>query len=243
MNKLIIQAIVIFGSFLASYFISHIISRSDEISIAISLVLAALPQLVSRKRIELRRKQIESNWPIAIESVVSALHSGRSITEALVELEEYGPTELSNSWMRISNKLRDGYTVDQVLREESGELGSPRADQFFATMIFAKEYGGNSVQSSLRQLAQLMREEHQVHEEIETKFGWVRNSAILAAIAPWLLLIILTSQPRTIEAFATDGGKTILSLGVVATAVAYLWMERLAKLPQVPRTLSLSAQN
>ena len=87
------------------------------------------------------------------------------------------------------------------------------------------------------------RQEHQVHEEIETKFGWVRNSAILAAIAPWLLLLILTSQPRTIEAFATDGGKTILSLGLVATALAYLWMERLAKLPQGPRTLSLSEQN
>ena len=243
MNKLHIQVTVIVGSFLASYFISHLISRSDEISLAISLILAALPQLVSRKRFESRKRQLESYWPIAIESVVSALHSGRSITEALVELEEYGPTELSNSWIRISNNLQNGRSLDQVLRAESGELKSPRADQFFATLIFAKEYGGNSVQSSLRQLAQLMREEHQVHEEIETKFGWVRNSAILAAIAPWLLLLILTSQPRTIEAFATDGGKTILSLGVVATALAYLWMERLAKLPQGPRTLSLSEQN
>ena len=243
MNKLHIQVTVIAGSFLASYFISHLISRSDEISLAVSLILAALPQLVNQKRFESRKRQLESYWPIAIESVVSALHSGRSISEALVELKEYGPTELSNSWIRISNNLQNGRSVDQVLRAESGELKSPRADQFFATLIFAKEYGGNSVQSSLRQLAQLMREEHQVHEEIETKFGWVRNSAILAAIAPWLLLLILTSQPRTIEAFATAGGKTILSLGVVATALAYLWMERLAKLPQGPRTLSLSEQN
>ena len=85
-----------------------------------------------------------------------------------------------------------------------------------------------------------MRDEHQVHEEIETKFGWIRNSAILAATAPWILLLILSSQPNTIQAFATDGGKMILSIGIAATAIAYLWMERLAKIPSTPRILSLA---
>ena len=239
MNKLMIQLLTVCGSFVSTFFVAHLITRSDEISLAIALILASLPHLIIRKKEEAKVRYQESLWPQAIESVVSALHSGRSITEALVELDQYGPIELSHSWIRIRNEIRGGKSVDSTLRGESDQLKSPRADQFFATLIFAKEYGGNSVQSSLRQLAQLMREEYQVQEEIETKFGWVRNSALLAGIAPWLLLLILTAQPNTIQAFATSGGKFILSIGVAATAIAYIWMERLAKMPNAPRTLSL----
>jgi tight adherence protein B len=240
MNKLLPQITTAFLTFITTYYVTNFITRSHEISLAIGLVLSTLPHLIIRKRLDAKTKRQESLWPEAIESVISALHSGRSISEAIVELEEYGPQGLVYSWSRISRGLRDGNSLDNELRYESDRLASPRADQFFATLIFAKEYGGNSVQSSLRQLSQLMRDEHQVHEEIETKFGWIRNSAILAATAPWILLLILSSQPNTIQAFATDGGKMILSIGIAATAIAYLWMERLAKIPSTPRILSLA---
>ncbi|NDC13287.1 MAG: hypothetical protein EBZ85_04050 [Actinobacteria bacterium] len=238
MNKLMIQLLAVCGSFVSTFFIAHLITRSDEISLAIALILASLPHLIIRKKEEAKVRYQESLWPQAIESVVSALHSGRSITEALVELDQYGPIELSHSWIRIRNEIRGGKSVDSTLRGESDQLKSPRADQFFATLIFAKEYGGNSVQSSLRQLAQLMREEYQVQEEIETKFGWVRNSALLAGIAPWLLLLILASQPSTRAAFSTETGIYILGLGFVLTAIAYMWMNLAGRLPEVPRALA-----
>ena len=72
-------------------------------------------------------------------------------------------------------------------------------DQFFATLIFAKNFGGHSVQLSLRHLAAFIRDDIQMMEEIQTRFGWVRNSAILAASAPWLLLLLLSAQPGKIS--------------------------------------------
>lgn len=184
----------------------------------------------------------EGAWPVAIENVVSALHAGTPIAESIRILAQHSPENLRDIWIDVDNALRHGGNFEEVLRSASTRLNSGRADQFFLTLIFAKEYGGTSVQRSLRFLANFIREEQQVIEEIETKFGWVRNSAVLAAIAPWILLLILSSQPTTVTAYSTDGGRIILSLGVIATAVAYLWMERISRLPIAPRLLDISSQ-
>jgi len=48
-------------------------------------------------------------------------------------------------------------------------------------------------------------------------------------------LIILSSQPSTLKAFETPAGNLILIFGVVMSALAYLWMSRVGRLPVVPR--------
>jgi tight adherence protein B len=74
-------------------------------------------------------------------------------------------------------------------------------------------------------------------EEISTKFGWIRNSATLATIAPWLLLLLLSTQEGTRNAFATMEGAKILMAGVFMTGIAYLWMEKVGSLPVPERAL------
>ena len=139
-------------------------------------------------------------------------------------------------------KIKSGEDLKRVLAFESELLQSARADQFFATVIYAKSYGGNSIQHSLRSMATFMRDDQQMLEEIETRFGWVKNSAALAAIAPWLLLLLLSAQPGTVAAFGSTSGKLILSMGVVATVLAYLWMGRISKLPDSQRIFNLDME-
>jgi tight adherence protein B len=74
-----------------------------------------------------------------------------------------------------------------------------------------------------------------LRKEIEIKHGWIKNSAHLSSAAPWLLLLLLSSQPGTAQAFAQPGGVIILLLGIVLTLVAYFWMGRLGRLPVTPR--------
>ena len=70
---------------------------------------------------------------------------------------------------------------------------------------------------------------------VHDKHGWIKNSALIAAAAPWILLLILSSQHNTVQAFSTPGGIVVLLIGVGLSAIAYVWMERAGKLPQVPR--------
>jgi tight adherence protein B len=80
-----------------------------------------------------------------------------------------------------------------------------------------------------------IRQDLALRKEIEVKHGWIKNSAHLSAAAPWLLLLLLSTQPATAAAYATSTGVIILIAGIFMTAVAYLWMNKLGALPKPPR--------
>ena len=229
-------------SALLSWEISWLITSSKEISLSLALLASSIPNILFKANATRERRRREALWPEAIESVISALHSGKSITEAISDLEIFGPAALRQTWQRIGKKIKSGENLSRVLAFESELLQSARADQFFATVIYAKSYGGNSIQHSLRSMATFMRDDQQMLEEIETRFGWVKNSAALAAIAPWLLLLLLSAQPGTVSAFGSTSGKLILSMGVIATVLAYLWMGKISKLPESQRIFNLEVE-
>ena len=222
-------------SFIGSFGSIFILTGSISIALSVALLASAVPMLLMRNVAVKRSKEVDGAWPEALDSLVSGLHAGRTISESLIELATRGPEVLREDFGQIALGLREGRVLEDVLVDAARRMNSPIADQVFTTLIFAKEFGGNSTQTSLRMLASFVREDRQVIEEIETKFGWIRNSAVLAATAPWLLLIILSLQPNTVRAFTTPGGTAILSFAVISTAIAYLWMERVSALPKAPR--------
>ncbi len=77
-----------------------------------------------------------------------------------------------------------------------------------------------------------------VRGEINAKLGWVKNSALVAAIAPWILLAILSAQPSTVLAFSTPTGFLILGAGVMMSVIAYFWMGKVGRIQEIPRIFS-----
>jgi tight adherence protein B len=145
--------------------------------------------------------------------------------------------QLRSSFAKIKNGVATGKTLDEMLRSEKMSLDSGISDQVFETLLIAKEFGGKDSNNALRLLSEFIRDDIDAVEEIRTKFGWIRNSAALASAAPWILLVLLSSQQSTVEAFAKPSGMAILILGVVMTVIAFLWMDRVGQLPAQPRPL------
>jgi tight adherence protein B len=77
-----------------------------------------------------------------------------------------------------------------------------------------------------------------LRREIDVKHGWIKNSAHISAAAPWILLLLLSTQPSTATAYSTPTGALILIAGLFMTAIAYFWMNRLGRLPQTPRVFT-----
>jgi tight adherence protein B len=95
--------------------------------------------------------------------------------------------------------------------------------------------GGSELLQILRTLGDFLRQDLALRREIDVKHGWIKNSAHISAAAPWILLLLLSTQPTTAIAYSTPSGAFVLIVGLVMTAVAYLWMNRLGRLPQTPR--------
>jgi len=220
-----------------AYLITFLLTSSKPISLAISTLSAAIPFLINRGRKLSKQREQELAWPEAIDSLVSALQAGITISGALSQLALHGPRALRSSFIQIQSGLLDSGNFEQVLLEEKKRLDSAISDQVFETLIISKDFGGKDANNALRLLAEFVREDIAVTEEIRTKFGWIRNSALLATAAPWLLLILLSTQDSTVLIYSTPSGALVLSLGVLMTATAYIWMEKLGSLPAAPRAM------
>ncbi|MFZ9205121.1 MAG: type II secretion system F family protein [Candidatus Nanopelagicaceae bacterium] len=231
------SAITLIITLISSYLTTFLLTSSEAISIAIATLSSALPFLIGRGRNLKRQREQEVAWPEAIDSLVSALQAGISISEALTQLALHGPKVLRPSFAQIQSNLLSLGNFEQVLLKEKKRLDSAISDQVFETLIISKDFGGKDANNALRLLAEFVREDIAVAEEIRTKFGWIRNSALLATAAPWLLLILLSTQDSTVEIYSTPSGALVLSLGVVMTATAYIWMEKVGSLPAAPRAL------
>jgi tight adherence protein B len=230
-----IQVINSFLVFLAASLSVFLLTTSREIAVSIGLLVMGIPFILARRSAEGKRRERDSKWPEAIDGIVSSLQAGQSVIEAIGEISRFGPNSLQPYFREMSNGLIQGESFLQVSERAMQRLDSAIADQVLVVLMFSKEFGGRDVTTTLRLLATFLRDNNHAREEVETRFGWVRNSAILGAVAPWLLLALLSMQPKTIEAYATDSGRVVLSIGIIATAIAFLWMGRVSQLPKTPR--------
>ena len=231
------MALTIGAVMAATYLVVYVITRSSTISFSISILATPIPFIVNKNREMAKIRERDLAWPEAIDSLVSALQSGIPIPEAVISLSSRGPKALHSTFSRIEQKLLHGEDFSLVILHEKRLSNSAISDQVFETLVLAKDFGGKDSNTALRLLAEFVREDLAVVEEIRTKFGWVKNSAVLATAAPWILLILLSTQSSTREAFASSSGLQILTLGIVMTASAFIWMEKAGALPRSPRAL------
>lgn len=174
-------------------------------------------------------------WPEVTDHLISAIHSGLSLSEALVGLSTRGP-ELIRPYIHAFHQelLSNGDFVGATERLKA-RLDSQGSDQILEAILLAKSLGGSELLQIFRTLGDFLRQDLALRKEIEIKHGWIKNSAHLSSAAPWLLLLLLSSQPGTAQSFAQPGGVMILLIGLILTSVAYLWMGKLGQLPNPPR--------
>lgn len=223
------------ATFLASLALVFMISTSIAISCIFAGLAATASLLYTKKSQNKRIAAITSAWPEVIDHLISGIQSGLSITETLIGLSTRGPLVLREYFLEFGERMKVDGDFSAALLRLKVQCGQHGSDQIFEAIAISKSLGGNELLNILRTVGTFLRQDLALRREIEVKHGWIKNSAHLSAAAPWLLLLLLSSQPSTAQAFSTSAGILILITGLVMTAVAYVWMDRLGKLPELPR--------
>ena len=222
-------------SFFSTFFIVFFVCSSLVIAGIFSMLIATTSLLYARRDRNNHVAALSSAWPEVIDHLISGIQSGLSISETLIGLSWRGPQVLREYFAEFGERMKidgDFSAALQRLKQRCGQHGS---DQIFEAIAISRSLGGNELLNILRTAGTFLRQDLALRREIEVKHGWIKNSAHLSAAAPWLLLLLLSTQPSTARAFSTPDGLLILISGLVMTGVAYLWMERLGKLPELPR--------
>jgi tight adherence protein B len=166
---------------------------------------------------------------------MSGIQSGLSLTESLAGLSTRGPEVLRPAFTQFKATLYGSGDLTQAIEELKALFAHHGSDQIFEALIISKALGGSELLQILRSLGDFLRQDLALRREIEVKHEWIKNSAHLSAAAPWILLLLLSTQPSTAAAYSTTTGAMILIAGLLMTAIAYIWMNRLGRLPQTPR--------
>jgi tight adherence protein B len=210
-------------------------TKSVVITLPFSFFAAVITWTYGRKKGRRAASAMLQVWPEVTDHLISAIHSGLSLSEALVGLGSRGPETVRPYFCLFHQELlTSGDFVDSTQKLKA-RLDSPGSDQILEAILLAKSLGGTELLQIFRTLGDFLRQDLALRKEIEIKHGWIKNSAHLSSAAPWLLLLLLSSQPGTVAAFAQTGGVVILLVGLLLTSVAYLWMGRLGQLPNPPR--------
>jgi len=178
-------------------------------------------------------------WPEVLDLLISSLQSGASISESLSNLATVGPQSIRKEFDKFSKSLNGGEKFEVAINDLKEEFADPITDQLFETLYFATKFGSKNTIKVLREISEYVSADLALRAEINTRFGWIKNSANLAALAPWLLFIILRSQENARIAYLQPTGQLLMIFGVIATLLAYLWMSRIAKLPKAQRLFTM----
>jgi tight adherence protein B len=219
-----------------------LMTRSVVIALAFGTLAAGIAFVTVRAKNNLNEAALIAAWPEVIDHLMSGIQSGLSLTESLAGLSTRGPEVLRPAFTQFKATLYGSGDLTQAIEELKALFAHHGSDQIFEALIISKALGGSELLQILRSLGDFLRQDLALRREIEVKHGWIKNSAHLSAAAPWILLLLLSTQPSTAAAYSTPTGAMILIAGLVMTAIAYIWMNRLGRLPQTPRVFIGGAQ-
>ena len=212
-----------------------LMTRSIVIAIAFGFLAAGIAFVTVRAKNNINEAALIAAWPEVIDHLMSGIQSGLSLTESLAGLSTRGPEVLRPAFTQFKANLYGSGDLTQAIEELKVMFSHHGSDQIFEALLISKTLGGSELLQILRTLGDFLRQDLALRREIEVKHGWIKNSAHLSAAAPWILLLLLSTQPSTSSAYSTTTGALILLAGLVMTGVAYIWMNRLGRLPETPR--------
>ena len=213
-------------------------TNSITIALAFGALTAGATFVTLNSKATHNQAELIAAWPEVIDHLMSGIQSGLSLSESLVGLATRGPEILRPAFAEFRNSLFRHGDLEQAIEELKNLFNHHGSDQIFEALLISKALGGSELLAILRTLGDFLRQDLALRREIEVKHGWIKNSAHMSAVAPWILLLLLSTQPSTALAFSTPVGGSILLAGLLMTAIAYLWMNRLGRLPQTPRVFT-----
>jgi tight adherence protein B len=197
-----------------------------------SLAISLLPySYFARQRVQ-RLADVQKAWPDGLREVLAHVNSGATLAAAIDALATRGPEALQNAFSRFPSQAKM-FGVVPALEVVKEELADPSSDKVIEVLILAHHYGGDSLQTVLRDLVETMSSDQLTVEQIRTAGFEQRLEGMVVALAPWLILLFLATVPETYRAFyQSPTGRFVVIIAGIWAAFGWVLMRVIAKRSQ-----------
>lgn len=202
----------------------------DAISLAGGVLVAPLPAIGSRVRVQRELSRAAARWPDFLAAVRSRIAAGSSVPEAV----RAAGSHLGGRYLDVAGGPGVPFAI--AMAEARAAWADPLADRVFTTLAVAAEIGGRHVDAVLATLAVSVGDELRLRRAHDASLTEQRLTAGVALVAPWAMLgLSVATNPTASASFSSPTGSLIVAVGIVATILGYWLARRTARLSQPPR--------
>lgn len=213
------------------------VTRTLPIAVVLGALIGYLPMAVVAGRARRRRREFAEVWPEAVDDLASAVRAGMSLPDAVAALSVRGPEPLRPAFDAFALDYQVSGRFGDCLDRLKDRLSDPVGDRVVEGLRIARDVGGGELGRLLRNLSGFLRDDLRTRSELEARQAWAVNGARVAVAAPWLVLLVMSTQRTVIERYQSAAGAVVLVVGACLCVIAYRLMMRMGRLPAERRIL------
>lgn len=210
--------------------------------IALSCVLflagASASWLFASARKAAAQRQLRNHWPDVVDALISAIRSGANIPDAVMSLVAFSSASISTPVARFAQDYRATGNFLLAAHDLKARWANPNGDRIIETLQLGRELGGTEITTVLGALGSHLRAESALRQEVEARQGWIRLAARIGVMAPWIVLVLLSTRPEASQAYNSATGMVVIALGFLVSMVAYKIMSTVGYIPDEKRWLA-----
>ncbi|RMD61298.1 MAG: pilus assembly protein TadB [Alphaproteobacteria bacterium] len=189
-----------------------------------------LPHVFLGVRIKRRQAKFIDLFPDAIDLMVRGIKAGLPVTESIRTASEEIADPVGTEFKRITDGVRIGRPLDEVLWEASRRLDLQEFNFFTIALSIQSETGGNLAET-LGNLSDVLRGRRQLKRKIRALSSEAKASAYIIGSLPFVmtLLIYLVNSEYILGLFRDPRGQALIGFGLFMVAAGSAVMYRMVK--------------
>ena len=190
----------------------------------------SIPHVFLGWRIKRRQSRFIDLFPDAIDLMVRGLKAGLPIAESIKTAGQEIPDPVGLELRRITDGIRIGRQMDDVLWECSRRLDLQEFDFFTIALSIQNETGGNLAET-LNNLSEVLRGRRQLKRKIRALSSEAKAGAYIIGSLPFVmtLLIYIVNQDYIVGLFTDPRGQAMIGFGLFMIVVGAAVMIRMVK--------------
>jgi tight adherence protein B len=161
-----------------------------------------------------RKNKFLDSFPNALDMVRRALRSGHSAERALEMVAEQVHGPVGEAFHMITDKMRLGESVENVLREMANRIGVEEFRMLSIVLVLQRETGG-SLAEATENFAKIIRARQNLRKKIKALTAEGRMSALILTAIPFFILgAVYATTPNYLDPlFYNPTGQMLLTIG------------------------------
>lgn len=194
-------------------------------------IAVVIPLSYVSMRAQSRRKQVEEQFPIALDVFVRALRSGHPIAAAIELLTEELADPIGSEFGIVADEIAYGADLTEALDAMAERWDNPDMRMFVVSLAVQRETGGNLAEI-LESLARVIRERAVMYMKVRALSAEGRLTGLMLTVLPVFTLIgMFLVNPSFYLETAVDPIFIIgFSFLILLFLAGVLWIRRLTDL-------------